>query len=80
VNVTWVVRRDGPFSPFKIVSHKQKSVKQEKKITEDPGLDPAIETVKSYFTAVNNQNGTAAYRLFAAAFRGRVSFRNTYDG
>ena len=76
VDVTWVVRRDGPFSPFKIVSHKQKSVKQEKKITEDPGLDPAIETVKSYFTAVNNQNGTAAYRLFAAAYRGRVSFQD----
>ena len=75
VDVTWVVRRDGPFSPFKIVSHKQKSVKQEK-ITEDPGLDPAIETVKSYFTAVNNQDGTAAYRLFAAAYRGRVSFQD----
>ena len=75
VDVTWVIRRDGPFSPFKIVSHKQKSVKKEK-ISEDPGLDPAIETVKSYFTAVNNQDGTAAYRLFAAAYRGRVSFQD----
>jgi len=75
VNVTWVIRRDGSFSPFKIVSHKQKSVKQEK-IAEDPGLDPAIETVKNYFTAVNNQDGTAAYRLFAAAYRGRVSFKD----
>jgi serine/threonine protein kinase len=75
VDVTWVIRRDGPFSPFKIVSHKQKSVKQEK-IAQDPGVDPAIETVKSYFTAVNNQDGTAAYRLFAAAYRGRVSFKD----
>jgi serine/threonine protein kinase len=75
VGVTWIVRRDGPFSPFKIVSHKQKSVKQEK-ISEDPSLDPAIEAVKSYFTAVNNQDGTAAYRLFATAFRGRVSFKD----
>jgi serine/threonine protein kinase len=75
VEVTWVIRRDGPFSPFKIVSHKQKSVKQEK-IAQDPGLDPAIETVKSYFTAVNNQDGTAAYRLFAAAYRGRISFKD----
>ena len=75
VDVTWVIRRDGPFSPFKIVSHKQKSVKKEK-VSEDPGLDPAVETVKSYFTAVNNQDGTAAYRLFAAAYRGRVSFRD----
>jgi serine/threonine protein kinase len=75
VEVTWVIRRDGPFSPFKIVSHKQKSVKQEK-IAQDPGLDPAIETVKSYFTAVNNQDGTAAYRLFAASYRGRVSFKD----
>lgn len=74
VDVTLVVRRDGPFSPFKIVSHKQKSVKQEK-ISEAPNLDPAIETVKSYFAAVNNQDGTAAYRLFAAAYRGRVSFQ-----
>jgi serine/threonine protein kinase len=75
VEVTWIIRRDGPFSPFKIVSHKQKSVKQEK-IAEDSGLDPAIETVKSYFTAVNNQDGTAAYRLFAASYRGRVSFKD----
>jgi len=75
VDVTWVVRRDGPFFPFKIVSHKQKSVKQEK-ISEDPGLDPAIAAVKSYFTAVNTQDGTAAYRLFAAAYRGRVSFKD----
>jgi hypothetical protein len=36
--------------------------------------DP-LETVRSYFTAVNNQDGTAAYRLFAAAYRGRVSFQ-----
>lgn len=73
VDVTWIVRRDGPFSPFKIVSHKQKSTKQEK-IT-DPSLDPAIEAVKSYIAAVNNQDGTTAYRLFAAAYRGRVSFQ-----
>jgi hypothetical protein len=25
---------------------------------------------------VNNQDGTAAYRLFAAAYRGRVSFKD----
>jgi len=75
VDVTWVIRRDGPFSPFRIVSHKQKSVRQEK-IAEDPSLDPAIETVKNYFTAVNKQDGTAAYRLFAAAYRGRVSFKD----
>jgi hypothetical protein len=31
--------------------------------------------VNSYFRAVNNQDGTAAYRLFAAAYRGRVSFK-----
>jgi hypothetical protein len=68
VDVSWVIRRDGPFSPFRIVSHKQKSIKPEK--TTDP-----LETVKSYFLAVNNQDGTAAYRLFAAAFRGRVSFQ-----
>ncbi len=73
VNVTWIVRRDGAFSPFKIVSHKQKSTKQEK-IT-DPSLDPAVEAVKSYMAAVNNQDGTTAYRLFAAAYRGRVSFQ-----
>lgn len=75
VDVTWVVRREGPFSPFKIVSHKQRSVKRETS-SEEPSLDPAIEAVKSYFTAVNNQDGTAAYRLFAAAFRGRVSFQD----
>jgi serine/threonine protein kinase len=73
VNVTWVIRRDGAFSPFKIVSHKQKSTKQEK-IT-DRSLDPAVEAVKSYIAAVNNQDGTNAYRLFAAAYRGRVSFQ-----
>jgi serine/threonine protein kinase len=75
VDVTWVIRREGPFSPFKIISHKQRVVKQEK-ATEDPGFDPVIETVNSYFTAVNNQDGTAAYRLFAAAYRGRVSFKD----
>ena len=73
VDVTWVIRRPGPFSQFKIISHKQKSTKQEKPV--DPALDPAIETVKNYFTAVNNQDGTAAYRLFGAAYRGRVSFK-----
>jgi hypothetical protein len=73
VEVTWIVRRDGPFSPFKIVSHKQRSTKQEK-IT-DPTLDPVIEAVKSYIAAVNNQDGTTAYRLFAADYRGRVSFQ-----
>lgn len=73
VDVTWLIRRDGSFSNFKIVSHKQKSTKQEKVV--DPALDPAIETVKDYFTAVNNQDGTAAYRLFGAAYRGRVSFK-----
>lgn len=73
VDVTWVIRRERTFSPFKIVSHKQKSTKQEK-IT-DPSLDPAIEAVKSYIAAVNNQDGTTAYRLFAAAYRGRVSFQ-----
>jgi serine/threonine protein kinase len=73
VEVTWIIRRDGAFAPFKIVSHKQKSVKQEKPA--DPALDPAIEAVKSYFAAVNNQDGTTAYRLFAAAYRNRVSFQ-----
>ena len=73
VDVTWIIRRPGPFSKFKIVSHKQKSTKQEKIV--DPSLDPAVETIKNYFTAVNNQDGTAAYRLFGAAYRGRVSFQ-----
>lgn len=73
VDVTLVTRRDGAFSPFKIVSHKQKSTKQEK--IADPGLDPPIATVKSYIAAVNNQDGTSAYRHFGSAYRGRVSFQ-----
>jgi serine/threonine protein kinase len=74
VSVTWIIRRDGPWSAFKIVSHKQKSVKQEK-APDASEPDGAIAAVKSYFVAVNNQDGTTAYRLFAASYRTRVPFQ-----
>jgi hypothetical protein len=74
VNVTWIIRRDEPWSSFKIVSHKQKSVKQEK-APDAPEPDGAIAAVKSYFAAVNNHDGTTAYRLFGATYRKRVPFQ-----
>jgi ketosteroid isomerase-like protein len=74
VNVTWIIRRDGPWSPFKIVSHKQTRAIPEK-VAETSDADGAITAVKSYFAAVNNHDGTAAYRLFAATYRTRVSFQ-----
>ncbi|PYI91781.1 MAG: hypothetical protein DME97_12875 [Verrucomicrobia bacterium] len=74
VNVTWIVRRDGPWSSFKIVSHKQKSVRQEK-ASDASEPDGAIAVVKSYFTAVNNQDGTTAYRLFGTSYHTRVAFQ-----
>jgi hypothetical protein len=74
VNVSWTIRRDASWLPFKIVSHKQTRGLQEKD-AENSESDPAIALVKSYFTAVNNQDGTAAYRLFGATYRKRVSFQ-----
>ena len=74
VTVTWIIRRDSSWSNFKIVSHKQKTVKPEK-AAENSDPDGAIAAVNSYFTAVNNQDGMAAYRLFAGAYRARVSFQ-----
>jgi serine/threonine protein kinase len=74
VNVIWIIRRDGPWSPFKIVSHKQTRTIPEK-VAEASDPDGAIAAVKSYFAAVNNHDGTAAYRLFAATYRARVSFQ-----
>jgi hypothetical protein len=74
VNVSWTIRRDASWLPFKIVSHKQTRGLQEK-AAESSEKDPAISVVKSYFTAVNNQDGTAAYRLFGATYRKRVSFQ-----
>jgi len=74
VSVTWIIRRDGPWSSFKIVSHKQKSVRQEK-APDASEPDGAIAAVKSYFAAVNNQDGTTAYRLFGASYRRRFSFQ-----
>jgi hypothetical protein len=74
VNVMWTIRRDASWLPFKIVSHKQTRVNQEK--TADASEpDRAIAAVKEYFVAVNNQDGTAAYGLFAAAYRARVPFK-----
>jgi serine/threonine protein kinase len=74
VNVIWMIRRDASWLPFKIVSHKQTRVIQEPTAeTSEP--DPAIAVMKSYFEAVNNQDGTAAYRLFGATYRNRVSFQ-----
>jgi hypothetical protein len=74
VNVTWVIRRESPRSPFKIVSHKQKSAKAEKApAVSQP--DGAAMTVMDYFKAVNNQDGRAAYRLFGRTYRNRVSFQ-----
>jgi hypothetical protein len=74
VAVTWIVRRPGPWSAFKIVSHKQKSLSQEKPAApaED---DQAIGAVKKYFAALNAQDATTAYRLFSAAFHARKSFQ-----
>jgi serine/threonine protein kinase len=74
VSVTWIVRKEGPWSSFKIVSHKQRSIKQEK-APDASEADGAIAAVKSYFAAVNNQDGTMAYRLFGATYRNRVSFQ-----
>jgi serine/threonine protein kinase len=74
VNVTWIIRREGPWSSFKIVSHKQKSAKQNK-APDVSQPDGAIAAVKSYFAAVNNQDGTTAYRLFGATYRKRVPFQ-----
>jgi serine/threonine protein kinase len=74
VNVIWIIRRDGPWSPFKIVSHKQTREIPEK-VADASEPDGAIAVVKNYFAAVNNHDGTAAYRLFAATYRTRVSFQ-----
>ena len=74
VNVTWIIRRDGPWSPFKIVSHKQTRAIPEK-VAEASDPDGITAVVNSYFAAVNNHDGTAAYRLFAATYRKRVSFQ-----
>jgi serine/threonine protein kinase len=74
VSVTWIVRREGPWSSFKIVSHKQRSIRQEK-APDASETDGAIAAVKSYLAAVNNQDGTTAYRLFGATYRNRVSFQ-----
>jgi serine/threonine protein kinase len=74
VNVTWIIRRDGPWSSFKIVSHKQRSIRQEK-APDASEPDGAIAAVKSYFAAVNNHDGTTAYRLFGATYRKRVPFQ-----
>jgi serine/threonine protein kinase len=74
VSVTWIVRREGPWSSFKIASHKQRSIRQEK-APDASEADGAIAAVKSYFAAVNNQDGTTAYRLFGATYRNRVSFQ-----
>ncbi|MEY2564998.1 MAG: eukaryotic-like serine/threonine-protein kinase [Verrucomicrobiota bacterium] len=74
VNVTWIIRRDNPGSSFKIISHKQKSVKQQKALdASEP--DGAIAAVKNYFAAVNNQDGTTAYQLFGSTYRTRVPFQ-----
>jgi serine/threonine protein kinase len=74
VNVIWIVRRDGPWSPFKIVSHKQtRAIPEKAADASEP--DGAVTAVRSYFAAVNNHDGTAAYRLFAATYRARVSFQ-----
>lgn len=74
VNVTWIIRRDGRWAPFKIVSHKQTRAIPEK-VAEASDPDGTIAVVKSYFVAVNNHDGTAAYRLFAATYRKRVPFQ-----
>jgi hypothetical protein len=74
VIVLWIIRRETSWLPFKIVSHKQTRVVHEK-AAESSEADPAVSLVKSYFTAVNNQDGTAAYRLFGAMYRKRVSFQ-----
>jgi ketosteroid isomerase-like protein len=73
VSVTWIIRRDGPWSPFKIVSHKQTRAIPET-VAEPSDTDGAIATVKSYFAAVNNHDGAAAYRLFGANYHKRASF------
>jgi serine/threonine protein kinase len=75
VDVIWAIRRDASWLPFKIVSHKQTRVLQEK-AAESSEPDPAIAVVKNYFIAVNNHDGTAAYRLFGATYRKRVSFQD----
>jgi hypothetical protein len=74
VDVTWIVRREASSLPFKIVSHKQIRAPQEK-AAESSDPDPAVAVVKSYFVAVNNHDGTAAYGLFGATYRNRVSFQ-----
>jgi serine/threonine protein kinase len=77
VDVTWIVRRDGPSSPFKIVSHKQRRVSQETPaptVAEVTTSDPAVEIVKSYIAALNTHDAAAAYRHFSAAYRSRVRF------
>jgi hypothetical protein len=74
VNVTWTLHRDASWSPFKIVSHKQTRANQEK-TADISEPDPAISTVKSYFFAVNNRDAKAAYNLFGATYRARVSFQ-----
>ena len=73
VSVTWIIRRDGPWSPFKIVSHKQTRAIPET-VAEPSDADGAIAAVKSYFAAVNNHDGAAAYRLFGANYHKRASF------
>lgn len=74
VNVTWIVRRDGTWSPFKIVSHKQTRVNQEN-TADASDADPAIAVVKEYFVAINNRDSKTAYSLFGSTYHARVSFQ-----
>lgn len=74
IDVTWIVRRDGPSSAFKIVSHKQKRVSQE---SPTPALTnkAATAAVTNYIAALNRQDTAGAYQLFCSAYRTRKSFQ-----
>jgi serine/threonine protein kinase len=74
VNVSWTIRRDASWSLFKIVSHKQTRVNQEKTV-DTSEADPSIAVVKKYFVAINSHDSKAAYGLFAATYHARVSFQ-----
>ena len=78
IDVTWIVRRDGPSSPFKIVSHKQRRVTSESSTPATTTTDPAVEIVKSYIAALNTHDAAAAYRHFSTGYRARVAF-NEYS-
>jgi serine/threonine protein kinase len=74
VNVNWTIHRDASWFPFKIVSHKQTRINQEK-AADASQPDPAIAAVKKYFVAINSQDSKTAYSLFGATYHARVSFQ-----